>query len=309
MSTPRRRFLHAMTGLAAVSAAAGPHSAAAGTPAPGVLPKVRLGKAEVSRLIIGENPFYGYSHFNRILDQTMREWYTPERVIEVLRRCEQGGINTWEFTHSDRSISDLKRFQAEGGGLQWILLSSREMVENPAVIGEMARLKPLAMVHHGGVTDRLIRDGKSQQVRDFLERVRDAGVLAGMSTHNPDNVRRAEEENWDLDLYMTCCYRLTRTPEEIRQITRELPLPAGEVYLKGDPERMFQVVRQTKKTCLAFKVLAAGRRIASAEQVDAAFRFAFDSIKPQDCIIVGMYPRYTDEVKENCDRVRRVLHV
>ncbi|HWR50591.1 MAG TPA: hypothetical protein VN428_05765 [Bryobacteraceae bacterium] len=306
MSTPRRRFLHAMTGIAAASAATAAHNAA-GTPAAGVLPKVHLGKAELSRLIIGENPFYGYSHFNRILDQTMREWYTPERVVDVLRRSEQGGINTWEFTHSERSIADLKRFQAEGGGLQWILLSSREMVENPAVIRDMAKLKPLAIVHHGGVTDRLFRDGKSQQVHDFLKRVRDAGVLAGMSTHNPDNVRRAEEQNWDLDLYMTCCYRLTRTPEEIRQITRELPLPAGEVYLEGDPERMFQVVRQTKKTCLAFKVLAAGRRIGSAEQVDAAFRFAFDSIKPQDCIIVGMYPRYTDEVRENCDRVRRVL--
>lgn len=304
MSTPRRSFLHAMTGLAAASAV----SAAPGSESPaGVLPKVRLGKTEVSRLIIGENPMYGYSHFNRILDQTMREWYTPERVVDVLRRAEQNGINTWEFTHSERSVSDLKRFQAEGGGLQWILLSSREMVENPATIGELAKLKPVAMVHHGGVTDRLIRDGKSQQIRDFLKRVRDTGVLAGMSTHNPDNVRRAEEENWDLDLYMTCCYRLTRTPDEIRQITRELPLPAGEVYLEGDPERMFQVVRQTKKTCLAFKVLAAGRRIASAEQVDAAFRFAFDSIKPQDCIIVGMYPRYTDEVRENCDRVRRLV--
>ena len=32
------------------------------------------------------------------------------------------------------------------------------------------------------------------------------------------------------------------------------------------------------------------------------------NIKPQDCIVVGMYPRYKDEVKENCDRVRRILN-
>ena len=309
MLSPRRRFLQSAAGLAAGLAAPLAGNTPSGAAATAVLPKVRLGKFEVSRLIIGENPFYGYSHFNRILDQAMREWYTPERVCEVLRRSEQNGINTWEFTHSPRSLSDLKRFQDEGGKLQWILLSSREMEQNLGLIPQMAKLKPIAIIHHGGVTDSLFRAGQSQRVRDFLKRVRDAGVMAGMSTHNPDNVRRVEEENWDIDLYMTCCYRVTRTPEEIRQITRELPLPAGEVYLEGDPERMFRVVQQTKKTCLAFKVLAAGRRIGSPAQLDQAFRFALDSIKPQDCLIVGMYPRYSDEVRDNCDRVRRLLGV
>lgn len=304
MLTPRRRFLESAAGLAA-----GLTVSSAGAPTAPALPKVRLGNFEVSRLIIGENPFYGYSHFNRILDQTMREWYTPERVCEVLHRAEQNGINTWEFTHASRSLSDLKRFQDEGGKLQWILLSSREMEQNPGLIPQMARLKPMAIVHHGGVTDSLFRQGQSQKVRELLKRVRDAGLLAGMSTHNPDNVRRVEEENWDIDLYMTCCYQVTRTPEEIRSITREIPLPASEVYLEGDPERMFRVVQQTKKTCLAFKVLAAGRRIGSPPQIDQAFRFAFSSIKPQDCLIVGMYPRYSDEVRDNCDRVRRLLAV
>ncbi len=304
MRTPRRQFLQTAGGLSA-GLALPRLAASAGVGA--ALPKVRLGNFDVSRLIIGENPFYGYSHFNRILDRTMREWYTPERVCDVLRRCEQNGINTWEFTHSERSISDLKRFQGDGGGLQWILLSSREMEGNPALIADMAKLKPIAMMHHGGVTDSLFRAGQAAKVRDYLKRVRDAGVLAGMSTHNPDNVKRVEDEGWDIDLYMTCCYRLTRTPEEIRRITREIPLPAGEVYLEGDPARMLEVVRQTKKTCLVFKILAAGRRIETPEEVDRAFQFAFANIKPRDCVIVGMYPRYSDEVRDNCDRVRRIL--
>ena len=32
------------------------------------LPRVKFGKTGITRLIIGSNPFYGYSHFNRILD-------------------------------------------------------------------------------------------------------------------------------------------------------------------------------------------------------------------------------------------------
>ena len=66
----------------------------AGPPASASLPKVRLGKYEVSRLIIGANPFYGYSHFNRLFSRHMAEWSTPENVSKTLAICERNGINT-----------------------------------------------------------------------------------------------------------------------------------------------------------------------------------------------------------------------
>ena len=68
------------------------------------------------------------------------------------------------------------------------------------------------------------------------------------------------------------------------------------------------MARKTSKTCFLFKILAAGRVVRSPEEVDKAFKNALDSIKPQDCIVVGMFPRFHDEVKENCDRVRRILN-
>ena len=67
------------------------------------------------------------------------------------------------------------------------------------------------------------------------------------------------------------------------------------------------VIRQTKKTCLAFKVLAAGRLADSPQKLEKAFRFAYANIKPQDAVIVGMYPRFKDEIHENTDLVRRML--
>jgi len=66
-------------------------------------------------------------------------------------------------------------------------------------------------------------------------------------------------------------------------------------------------VRQTRRTCLVFKILAAGRLTASAETIDQAFRRAFYAIKPNDCVLVGMWPRYQDQVVENAERVRRIL--
>jgi hypothetical protein len=298
MSTPRRHFLQSTAALAAGVALPG-----AGSPAP--LPTVRLGSCEVTRIIIGENPLYGYSHFNRLLDRHMVEWCTPEHVCQTLRQCEQHGVNTWEFTHSERSLSDLDRHRAEGGKLQWILLSSRELEKDPSLIPQMAQRKPIGIVHHGGVTDTRWRAGQQNTIREFLKRVRDSGVLVGLSTHNPLVVETTEEQNWDIDFYMTCLYRVTRTREELEKLLGQAPL--GETYLPEDPPRMCRAIRQSKKTCLAFKILAAGRLTDTPQQIDRAFQFAFDNIKPQDCVIVGMYPRYTDQVRENADRLRRIL--
>jgi len=65
------------------------------------------------------------------------------------------------------------------------------------------------------------------------------------------------------------------------------------------------VMRQTKKPCFAFKILAAGR--IEDQGVEGAFRTAFQSIKPNDGVFVGMFPRYKDEVKENAEIVHRIL--
>jgi hypothetical protein len=254
--------------------------------------------------MVGGNPFYGYSHFNRLFSAHMVEWATPERVCQTLRQCEQAGINTWQFSHTERTISDLKRHRAEGGRMQWILLSHREIEEDHRIIGEVVRLKPIGIVHHGGSAERKRRAGQLNKVRDFLKSVRDSGVMVGLSVHDPSLLEQVEEENWDVDFYMTSLYYLTRTSAEFKKVLGQKPL--GEVYLAEDPPRMCSVIRRTPKTCLCYKVLAAGRLTDSARQIDQAFRFAFENIKPQDAIIVGLYPRYSDQVSENADRVRRI---
>jgi hypothetical protein len=227
----------------------------------------------------------------------------------VLRACGQNGINTWQFSASGPGwpthLAALKRYQSEGGKLQWIVLSGSAMEDNPRLIPEVASLKPIGIVHHGGVTDRRFRAGEMGKVRDFLKRVHDSGLLAGLSTHDPKVIEYAEERNWDPDFYMACFYQLSRTKEEIRKIVGELPL--GAVFLDGDPARMCRVIRHTRKPCLAFKILAAGRLAETPQMLEQAFRFAFDNIKPQDAVIVGMYPRFKDEVRENAALVQRIL--
>jgi hypothetical protein len=101
-------------------------------------------------------------------------------------------------------------------------------------------------------------------------------------------------------------YNRTRTPEEWKQaLNGEIMEMPGETYLQSDPPRMYKVMRQTTKPCFAFKILAAGR--IADRGIDQAFRTAFESIKPNDGIYVGMFPRVKDEVRENAERVHRIL--
>jgi hypothetical protein len=306
MATLRRRFLQSSAGLAAglltrrKDASALPANTEG---ANGSLPTVSFGKYQVSRLIIGANPFYGYSHFNKLFSQHMSEWSTPENICKTLHQCERNGINTWQFSHSGRGLSDIDRYRAEGGRIQWILLSSRAMETNLDLIPQIAKKNPIGIVHHGGTTDRRWLEGEQGKIKEFLKRVRDSGVMVGISTHNPQVVEAVNEQNWDVDFLMTAVYCLTRSQDETRRLLGQVPL--GETFLPNDPPRMFQAIRHSKKQCLAYKILAAGRVTDDPKDIDKAFQTTLESIKPQDCVIVGMYPKFSDQVRENAERVRR----
>jgi hypothetical protein len=299
----RRAFLKSSAGLAA-ALATGPLAGRAQEPAAVTLPTVRFGKHEISRLVVGCNQFYGYSHFNQLLDQMMREWNTPERVCDTLRQCEQNGINAYQYAHHDRGFSDLERHRAIGGKMLLIATD----VSNDPLEETVKRIQPAGLYYHGERTDVLFRAGKMDQVQEYTKRLRQTGVLVGIGTHKSEVVEYVEERGWDVDFYVLCAYNRTRTPEELRKMLGVVPVPPSEVYLESDPPLAFRVARQTQKTCFLFKILAAGRLTRSPQSIDAAFKTAFESIKPKDCVVVGMYPRYKDEVKENSDRVRGILN-
>ena len=161
---------------------------------------------------------------------------------------------------------------------------------------------PIAMVHHGGVTDSLFRGGKGQTVRDFVKKVHDAGMLAGVSSHSPDNIKRIADEGWENDLFMCCFYYVTRPREEQEKALGKVAV--YEPYFESDPIDMTRVIRQVKQPCLGFKILAAGRLCWSKPSIHRAFKFAFANIKPIDGVIVGMFPRYQDEVGEDAECAR-----
>jgi len=124
-----------------------------------------------------------------------------------------------------------------------------------------------------------------------------------VSSHCPDNIRRIADAGWENDFFMTCFYYLTRPVEEQRRQMGKVAV--GEPFFESDPADMTAVIRQVEKPCLAFKILAAGRVCWSKPAVEQAFQYAFANIKPSDGVLVGLFPRYADEVAEDAAFVRK----
>jgi len=292
MAMERRGFLKA--------AAALPIGLAAAAESP--LPAIRIGGREISRLVAGGNTINAGSHLSHFVDLSMREYFTEDRVQEFLGRCQAAGIRAWQSSGTNYEMWD--RFRRAGGIMEYISLGHAEP-DYPATIERAARMGFLGIAHHGEVTDQLFKAGKIEQAREYLKRVRDAGICVGLSTHMPAVVAYVEEKGWDIDFYMTCVYERHRTREELKKLLGYVPIPVREVYLEEDPPRMYAAMRAARKPCLAFKILAAGRLCQSPNQVQAAFETTLKSIKPTDGIIAGIFPRWTDQIREDAEHVRR----
>ena len=283
-------------------AAPSPAKAAPGRDGQVQVPTMKFGGMDISRMVMGVNPLYGFAHYNGSYSKAMADWYTQERVCEVLQRANSFGINAFNYVNIGRAPQDLKCFQSQGGKMHLIIQVTAH--DDPAAL--VRDLKPLALQRRGEEVDAAFRNRTMDSEREWCKRARDLGVLVGVGTHKPEVIDLVEDQGWDVDFYAGCVYNRTRTPEEWKQVLNGqiLEMP-GEIYLQSDPARMYKVMRQTKKTCFAFKILAAGR-IADGG-VAGTFRAAFESIKPNDGVYVGVFPNRKDELKENAEIVHGIL--
>jgi hypothetical protein len=214
----------------------------------------------------------------------------------VLHQCTRFGINTLNYYAGGRGPADFEAFLAEGGRMNLIVQGVGDYMPS------MKAFKPMALYCQGEIVDKAYRDGQMDSIREWCRKSRDTGAMVGVGTHKPEVIALVEEQGWDVDFYAGCVYNRTRTPDEWKK-TLNGELVEGECYLESDPPRMYRTMRATSKPCFAFKILAAGR-VTNAEQ---AFRTAYESIKPIDGVFIGLFPALKDEVRENAERVHRIL--
>ena len=291
VTVTRRQALFTATAAAALGASS--------------MPTAQFGKFTVSRLIVGGNPVSANSHVSNAMDIDMRDYFTTENSKRLLRACEKAGITAWQ-SRGDRHIMRLlNEYRMEGGKLDWIAQTASEYGDLRRNLSEITRMKPIAIYHHGSITDRYWYEDRADKIVDGLKAIRQTGAMVGLGTHIPEIIDHAEQHNWDVDFYMSCVFRLTRKPEENARLAGH-PVD-GELFWDADREQMLARVKKTAKPCLIFKVYGATRHCDTAERRQAAINLAFDYAKPSDAIVVGMYPKVTEQVAENARMVAKAV--
>ncbi|HEY3284311.1 MAG TPA: hypothetical protein VGN26_18730, partial [Armatimonadota bacterium] len=307
-SSDRREFLKTLAagalaaGLAPEAGAAEAGAVAGPSESPGPLPQITIAGHRIPRMVVGCNPIGGWSHQVHSLTLAMTEYYDQETTQRFLRQCEKQGLDLWISYWDDKPLKALRTIRAEGSRMRCYFMGT--LGEDGKLQKEVLEHKPLFFLHHGNATDDLFRAGKHQQVHDFVKRVHDEmGVATGVSCHNPDCVKYMEDKGWEVDLYQCCLYYLTRPKDEIRAKLGGAML--GESFLDTDRDNMLKVVRQASKPCFVFKILGAGWHCGSDGEVEDAFRVALQGIKKTDGIIVGMWPKFKDEITQNVGFLRK----
>jgi len=237
-------------------------------------------QTEISRFILGSNPFSGFSHQGTQTDWDMRHFFSTSRVKQILSEAEQLGINTLVARTDFHVMRTVMEFHDEGGQMMWFAQTCPEVGDHYTCIQRAYEYGAAACHIHGGVMDNLFFQNKLAEIPAVLELIREKGMLAGIAAHDPRVIAWAEE-HLDLD-YMMCCYYnpipRDKNPEHISG--------TQEYYGDEDRQAMTDLISTLSHPVIHYKILAAGRNNPAA-----AFAFAASKMRPNDAVCVGVYPR------------------
>jgi len=279
----RREFLRGLVVIGATAAAVrSADKALAATLPPNQLPTIKLGTLEVSRLILGSNPFFGFTHDNpQATPEEMKQWYTPERIMAVMDQAAEQGITAVWTPCYEHWVKLWNAYQDKGGKLKiWIAQPDRLPMEREIKTAIKNGSKAIAI--QGCRIDDMIKKGKWHVIRGWLELIKGYGLPAGMATHRATTHLEAEERGLPTDFYNQTLYR----PDN---------------YVKKGLEESLAVIEKLDKPVVAYKVLGAGRIMPTD-----TLPYIFKRLKPKDGICVGVFPKKRNEIAENCSLTREL---
>lgn len=266
--TSRREFLKetVLIGVA-VAALRRVHGHEAARTSRGKLPTIELGRLRVSRLILGSNPFFGFAHGNpQASSGEMKKYYTEERIMSVMDRAAEQGIQAVWTPSYDHWIRLWNKYRGRGGKLKIWIGQPDKFKEMKEHITRCAKNGAKAICIQGECVDRALRQGKHALVKEWLELIRSFGLPAGLASHRPESILKAEGE---------------RQPAEFYHLTVGIP----NSFRQKDRDKTLETIKKLDKPVVAFKVLGAGRF-----PPEEAFPYVLKNIRRKDGMCVGVFP-------------------
>jgi hypothetical protein len=253
--------------------------------------QIRIGNVPFSKILCGANAFWGHSHFSEARDAEYRNRFDDETIGRTIRRCVSLGINTVESCVNDRIVAILSPLQ-EASPHPIRFVGSTRIDETSEIRSHQQKLAFLiekqadVCVIHAQYVDRPRKDDAIAGLNRLIDKIHDAGLLAGISTHQVDTVELCERQGYGVDTYL-------------------FPLNlSGFVYpgYKGTDtvQERIDIVQNTPKPFILIKTLGAGR-IPPSE----GLQFVAENAKPNDLISIGFGTE--DEVAESVEIAEKLF--
>jgi hypothetical protein len=237
-----------------------------------VMASGKIGKLAISRLVCGGNLFSGFAHSRDLIyvSALMKQYFTPEKIMDTLQACEENGVNTAIMRCDEHIVGILKRYRKERGGrIQWIAQTYPKQSDLTGNIQMAVDNGAVGAFVQGGIGDRFVADGLTEQIGKVLAFMRQNGLVAGVGSHSLETPQVVEKEKLDPDFYF-------KTFNSVD-------------YCSQKPQQVADLMKTIAKPWIAFKVLGAG-----TVHPRAGFRLALE--KGADFLNVGMFDF---QVREN----------
>ncbi len=242
------------------------------------IPTVSLGTLEVSRFIIGGNPFSGFSHQTPERSAEMKAWYTDDRVVETLFQAENLGITTCILRSDTHITGILDAYWRQGGTMRWLAQVDDMGVSIEHGVRFCLEHGASACYLHGGLSDHWVAHERHDLLDTFVSAVRAGGVPVGIAGHMPEDFVWAEQ-HLDLDFYMVCYYNPIP-----RQDSPHHQHGYDEAFPPEQRAERVALIQELKRPAIHYKVLAAGRLPARE-----GLAFAAAHMRPGDAVCLGIY--------------------
>ncbi len=243
------------------------------------IPCGKIGKLQISRLILGGNLVGRYSHVRDLsyVMQLVNRYNTDAKIVETLGICESMGINTITANLTSPNIRKVLKEHREkrGGKMQWIahsVVPFEDMARFTEDTQRMVDDGADALYLWGEPCDKLVREGKISLLGKLVEVLKSHGIPSAVGAHDLLTIQTCEKEKIPCDFYIKTLHDLNYPSAK---------MDFDSIFCRN-PKETIDFFKTVEKPWVAFKVMAGG-----AIPPKDGFKFALEG--GADFILAGMF--------------------
>ena len=253
-----------------------------------IFPRTTVAGVSLSRMIIGTNWVLGWSHTSPAADHQIKNRFSEgEKVVPLLETFLRHGVDTiMGPLQQEKVMQDAILATEQKTGKKLIAIDTPIInVDDNEEARREARAAirrsrqagaAFCLVHHSSA-EQLVNKNKHQIVRlpDYLDMIRQEGMIPGLSAHMPELVLYSDENGYDVETYI------------------QLYNCAG-FLMQIEVETIASIIHHAKKPVMTIKPMAAGR-----VSPFVGLNFVWNTIRPCDMVTVGCF--HPEEAEEDIE--------